>query len=73
MWGACGKIQRLRQLRVYDKNGDELSDKQMSYLELREISDQMVSVNVDLWKVRQDIAIEAEYSGTLLMGMRYPV
>lgn len=55
-------------LHIYDKNGDELSDKQMSYLELREISDQTVSVNVDLWKVRQDIAIEAEYSGTPAYG-----
>ena len=50
-------------LHIYDKNGDELTETQMSYLNLQDIENNTVGVYVDLWKVRTDIAIQAEYSG----------
>ena len=47
-------------LRVYDKNGSVLTDAQMSRLEFKNesgtvLTDHMVTVNVDLWKIRTDL------------------
>ena len=55
-------------LHIYDKNGDELSSTQMSYLNLQDIQNNQVEVYVDLWKVQPDIAIKAEYTGTPAAG-----
>ncbi len=51
-------------LHVYDKNGDELSDTQMSYLNFQDVENNKVEVYVELWKVRPDISIQASCSGT---------
>lgn len=51
------------EISIYDKNQDEISEKEMSYLDLKDISDKKVNVRVDLWKVRQDIVIQAACSG----------
>lgn len=55
-------------LHIYDKNGDELTDTEMSYLDLQEIDNNIVNVYVDLWKVQPDIAIQAEYTGSPKAG-----
>lgn len=55
-------------LHIYDKNGDELSDTQMSYLNLQDIENNKVDVYVDLWRVQPDIAIRADYSGSPAAG-----
>lgn len=51
-------------LHIYDKNGDELTDTQMSYLNLQGADNNTVSVDVDLWRVQTDINIQVDYSGT---------
>ena len=51
-------------LHIYDKNGDELTDTQMSYLNLQGAENNTVSVDVDLWRVKTDINIQVESSGT---------
>ena len=51
-------------LHIYDKNGDELTETEMSYLDLQEIDSNTVNVYVDLWRVQPDIAIQAEYTGS---------
>ena len=51
-------------LHIYDKNGDELTETQMSYLNLQDIENNKVDVSVELWRVRSDITIQAGYSGT---------
>ncbi len=54
-------------LKVYDKNSDELSDTQMSYLKF-DIGDPVVDVSIDLWRVQDDVSLQAEYSGTPAYG-----
>ena len=44
---------------VIDKNGEPFSDSDMSYLNVSK-----VTVTARLWKVRSDVRISAEYSGT---------
>lgn len=56
-------------LRVYDKNGSELNENQMSSLEFKDsngavINDHAVNVKVDLWRVVPDIALEVATTGT---------
>lgn len=50
-------------LQIYDKNQEELTDKQLAALNLSGIEDNKVKVRVDLWKVQTNVKIEAEYSG----------
>lgn len=49
-------------LHIYDKNEDELSDTYMSYLSYN-IDESSISVEVELYEVVSDIAIEAETYG----------
>ena len=51
------------QLKIYDKNLDELSPKQLEYLNIKEISDNTIRVQAQFWKVKQNVKIKAEYSG----------
>ena len=62
-------------LKVYDKNGDELTDAQMGSLEFKDASgnvvkDHTVKVSVDLWKIRTDIPIRVQTTGTPAWGYR---
>lgn len=56
------------ELTIYDKNQEELTEKQMSYLKFG--TPTTVSVQVDLWKIKQDIPISVEYSGTPRYGFQ---
>lgn len=51
------------QLKIYDKNLDELSPKQLEYLNLKDISDNTIKIQAQFWKVKQNVKIQAEYSG----------
>lgn len=51
------------QLKIYDKNLDELSPKQLEYLNIKEISDNTIRIQAQFWKVKQKVKIKAEYSG----------
>lgn len=55
------------QLKIYDKNQELLTDEQMSYLDLKDIKNNEVNVQVDLWKIKE-IPIKAEYSGVPRYG-----
>lgn len=48
------------QLKIYDKNGDELSETQVKALT---VSETEVEVSVDLWERRLDIPLEVDYGG----------
>lgn len=52
---------RQSEIKVYDKNLEELSEKQMSYLKF-DIQSTTIDVNVELWKVKQDVPVEVKYS-----------
>lgn len=56
-------------LRVYDKNGSELTESQLNSLEFKDstgavINDRTVDVKVDLWQVRSDIPLVVDTVGT---------
>lgn len=51
------------QLKIYDKSLDELSAKQLEYLNIKEISDNTIRIQAQFWKVKQNVKIKAEYSG----------
>lgn len=60
-------------LKVIDKNGSELTDSQMSNLEFKDsngavITDGVVQVKVDMWKVKTDIPIEVKTTGIPRFG-----
>ncbi len=62
-------------LKVYDKNGDELTDAQMSSLEFKDsngtvLKDHTVKVAVDFWKVKTDIPVKVDTVGTPAWGYR---
>ncbi len=62
-------------LRVYDKNGSEFTESQMSSLELKDsngvvIKDRIVSVKVDIWEIRTDIPVLVETVGMPAAGCR---
>ena len=62
-------------LRIYDKNGAELTESQMSSLELKDssgavIKERTVQVAVDIWNVRTDIPILVETVGMPAAGCR---
>ncbi len=56
-------------LHVFDKNGDELSEKSMSYLTFS-VSESEIRVEVELYKVITDVPIEAETYGKPREGYR---
>ena len=51
------------ELQIYDKNQEELTAKQLATLNLSGIEDNKVKVRVDLWKVQNNVKIQAEYTG----------
>ena len=60
--GMSASTTKQSELRIFDKNLDELSEKQMSYLKF-DIPSTTVDVNVDLWKIRQDVPVEVQWQG----------
>ena len=57
--GATSDVVKEREVTVIDKNGEEFSAQDMSYLNVSK-----VYVTARLWKVRTDVKISAECSGT---------
>lgn len=52
------------ELKIYDKNQDELSEKQLSYLDLKEIRNNKIKVTAEFWKAQNKISMKAESSGS---------
>lgn len=62
-------------LKLYDKNGQEMDDNQLSSLEFKDgngalITDRIVQVKVNMWRVRNDIALEVNTVGIPAFGYR---
>ena len=62
-------------LRVYDKNGAQLTESQMSTLEFKDTSgvvlkDRSVDVNVSMWKIQTDIEVDVKTTGVPAFGYR---
>jgi len=62
-------------LKVYDKNGDALTDTQMSSLEFKDesgevISEHTVTVDVELWRIVTDVPIAVMTTGSPAWGYR---
>lgn len=60
-------------LRVIDKNGADLDTSQLANLEFKDsngklLTDRIVQVKVDLWKVKNDIPVSVETTGTPAPG-----
>ncbi len=60
-------------LKVIDKNGDTMTDTQMSRLQIKDpdgvlLSDDTVLVDVALWKVMSDVPVQVELTGELPDG-----
>ncbi len=60
-------------LRVYDKNGSQFTETQLSSLEFKDemgsvLANHTVNVSVDLWKIKTDVPIVVETSGSPAWG-----
>lgn len=62
------KIELDSELKIYDKNQDELSEKQLSYLDLKEIRNNKIKVTAEFWKAQNKISLKAESSGSPKYG-----
>ena len=58
------RIELDSELKIYDKNQDELSEKQLSYLDLKEIRNNKIKVTAEFWKAQNKISLKAESSGS---------
>lgn len=56
------------ELKIYDKNQDELSEKQLSYLNLAGVQDNKIKIQSQFWKVQKNVKIGSEYSGSPQYG-----
>lgn len=56
------------ELRIYDKNQDELSEKQLSYLDLKEIRNNKIKIAAEFWEVQNKISVKASVSGSPKYG-----
>ena len=45
------------ELKIYDKNQDELSEKQLSYLNLAGVQDNKIKIQAQFWKVQKNVKI----------------
>ncbi|MGI6010628.1 MAG: YbbR-like domain-containing protein [Ruminococcus sp.] len=54
-------------LEIYDKNQENLSDTEMSYLKF-DIGEPVVDVHIDLWRVRDEVELSVGYSGSPAEG-----
>ena len=57
--GATEDVTQETEVKIIDKNGEEFSDTDASYLNISK-----VYVTARLWKVKTDVKISAEYTGT---------
>ena len=62
------KIELDSELKIYDKNQDELSEKQLSYLDLKEIKNNKIKVTAEFWKAQNKISVKADISGSPKYG-----
>lgn len=62
------KIELDSELKIYDKNQDELSEKQLSYLDLKEIKNNKIKVTAEFWKAQNKICVKADISGSPKYG-----
>jgi len=62
--GLKGDTVKTSDLKVYDKNGTELLENQMDYLKFKDMAETTIEVQVNLWKVRSDVALKVNYSGS---------
>lgn len=67
--GATSDINATANLQIIDKNQENLSESQMRYLKY-DIASPSVNVTVNLWKVRSNISIKADYTGTPAAGYK---
>lgn len=56
------------ELKIYDKNQEELSEKEKAYIDLKGINNNTVEVQVDLWRVKSNIQLKTSYSGNPRFG-----
>lgn len=56
------------ELKIYDKNQDELSEKQLSYLNPAGVQDNKIKIQAQFWKVQKNVKIGSEYSGSPQYG-----
>ena len=56
------------ELKIYDKNQDELSEKQLSYLNLAGVQDNKIKIQAQFWNVQKNVKIGSEYSGSPQYG-----
>ncbi len=62
-------------LKIYDKNGDLFTDAQMANLEFKDengnvLTNHVVEVKIDLWKIRTDVPIRVQTTGAPAWGYR---
>lgn len=62
------RIELDSELKIYDKNQDELSEKQLSYLDLKEIKNNKIKVTAEFWKAQNKISVKADISGSPKYG-----
>lgn len=62
------KIELDSELKIYDKNQDELSEKQLSYLDLKEIQNNKIKVTAEFWRAQNKVSLKAESSGSPKYG-----
>ena len=60
--GATEDVTQETEVKIIDKNGEDFSDTDASYLTISK-----VYVTARLWKVKTDVKISAEYTGTCLL------
>ena len=56
------------ELKIYDKNQEELSEKQLSYLNLAGVRDNKIKIQAQFWKIQKNVQLQAEYSGSPKYG-----
>lgn len=56
-------VTKTSRLKVYDKNGTDLSDVQMGYLKFEGLDDPIVDVDIELWQVTDDVELKVNYTG----------
>ena len=62
-------------LKIYDKNGDTFTDAQLASLEFKDengnvLTNHTVEVQVDLWRIRTDVPIRVQTTGSPAWGYR---
>ena len=62
-------------LKIYDKNGDTFTDAQLASLEFKDengniLTNHTVEVQVDLWRIRTDLPIRVQTTGSPAWGYR---